>query len=98
MERGAEDLGDRLQGFRVSEFQSFKVSRFRRPRFPCRIELVTAMDFIWFLGGCVVVAFLWFLTVALKVRARKRAVTVDAIGAAMIETRDDPDEPARWVP
>jgi len=56
------------------------------------------MDFIGFLGGCVVVAFLCFLTVALKVRARKKAVTVDAIGAAMIETRDDPDEPARWVP
>jgi hypothetical protein len=44
------------------------------------------------------VAFLWFLTVALKVRARKRDVTVEAVGAAIIETRDDPDEPARWVP
>jgi arginine exporter protein ArgO len=56
------------------------------------------MDFIWFLAACLLLAFLWFLILALRVRTGKKSVTVEAIGAAMTVTKDDPDEPARWVP
>jgi len=56
------------------------------------------MDFIWFLSACLLAAVLWFLIPVLKLRAAKKLVTIKAISAAMSETKDDPDEPARWVP
>jgi hypothetical protein len=91
--RGAESIG------KASRFQSFKVSKATPDADrSLPLEQGTAMDFIWFLAACLLVAFLWFLFLALRVRARKKSVTVEAIGAAMTETKDDPDEPARWVP
>lgn len=56
------------------------------------------MDFLYYLAAVALAFFLVFFALAIKVRKRKKALTVENIGAVMTETNDDPDEPARWVP
>jgi hypothetical protein len=56
------------------------------------------MDFIWYLTAVFLVSLLWFLVVALKIWRRKKSVTARNIAEALLEVKDDPKEPARWVP
>jgi hypothetical protein len=56
------------------------------------------MEFIWILFASIVGVSIWFGIIAIRLRAANKDVTVKAITAALSETDDDPDEPARWIP
>ena len=56
------------------------------------------MDFVWYFAAVLLELFLLFLIPALKIRARKRRVTVEAIADELGKSKDDPNAPARWVP
>jgi hypothetical protein len=56
------------------------------------------MDFVWYFAAALLGAFLLFLIPTLKIRARKRRVTVEAIADQLGQSKDDLNEPARWVP
>ncbi len=56
------------------------------------------MDFLYYLAAVLVGLLLMGTFLVARVRNRKKPLTIENIGAAMSETKDDPDEPARWVP
>jgi hypothetical protein len=56
------------------------------------------MHFLWSLALTLLGAFLLFFIPALKIRHRKKPVTAESIGDELVKAKDDPSEPARWVP
>lgn len=56
------------------------------------------MDFFYFLLAVLVVLFLMVSATVIRIRRRKKSISLKNIVADLGEVRDDPNEPARWVP
>jgi hypothetical protein len=56
------------------------------------------MDFFYFLLAVLVVLFLMVSATVIRIRRREKSISLKNIVADLDEVRDDPNEPARWVP
>jgi hypothetical protein len=56
------------------------------------------MDFLYFLLAVLLGLFLMGSVLVLRIRKGKKPIAMGNIAAGLAETKDDPDEPARWVP
>jgi cytochrome c biogenesis protein CcdA len=56
------------------------------------------IDFLSYLCIVLLVAILIFSAAAIKIRRSGKAVTVKNLTGALRKVRDDPNEPAKWIP
>jgi hypothetical protein len=56
------------------------------------------MDFFYLLAAVILGLVLMVSFSVVRIRKRKKSITVKNVADDLGEVRDDPNEPARWVP